>query len=170
MLALCGCKGHYASPDGRDHPYVQAAIEESPPTLQDAATATYWGGQARQITLTEGAYAGPEGQRVELERQHYVVGDLEGDGAVDAVVTLVASNAGAENGHYLAVLRHLDTDTINLGTAFLGNTVDVQAVTIDQRRIIVDLMGGDVGNTSERRRVIYELRRGALDQVSDTAR
>ena len=114
MLALCGCNGHYASPDGRDHPYVQAAIEESPPTLQDAATATYWGGQARQITLIEGAYA--------------------------------------------------------VGTAFLGNTVDVQAVTIDQRRIVVDLRRGDVGNTPERRRVIYELRRGALDQVSDTAR
>jgi hypothetical protein len=48
--------------------------------------------------------------------------------------------------------------------------VDVQAVTIDQRRIVVDLMRGDVGSTPERRRVIYELRRGALDQISDTAR
>jgi hypothetical protein len=166
-LTATGCDGMHASPDGRDLPHVAAAIEETPPTIADAAIATYWGGQARQVTLTTGAFTGPGGERVELLRQHYAVGDLEGDGAGDAVVALSVTNAGAENGQYIAVLRHLGLDTISLGTALLGSDVEVLGLHVDGRRIVVDLVRPSATGPAEPARATYELRRGGLVAVPD---
>lgn len=171
-LAFSGaCQGQHASPDARDHPHIAGALEETPPTIDDAARATYWGGLARQVTLTGGAFDGPTGQHVELVRQHYVSGDLEGDGAVDAVVVLSVTNAGEETGQYLAVLRHLGTDTISLGTALLGHPVEVERVHIEGRRIVVDLLRRPAADpaSSEHARMAYELGRGELVKVADEA-
>jgi hypothetical protein len=162
LFALAACHGQPASPDGRDHPHMTAALEETPPTVEDAAKATYWGGQARQVTLTNGTFTGPHGERVELLRQFYAVGDLEGDGAVDAVVALAVTNAADENGQYLAVLRHLDTDTISLGTVFLGADATVHAVTIEGGRVLVDIARRSASGVENRQREIYALGRGEL--------
>ena len=177
MVAICalgvtaGCVGHSASPDARDNPHVTAALEETPPTPGDAASATYWGGQARQITLTDGTFTGPKGERVELLRQHYVVGDLEGDGAVDAVVALSVTNAGAEDGQYIAVLRHLGTDTISLGTTLLKDAIEVRGLKVEGRRIVVDLMrGGPAGEAPSAATATYELGRGELIDVTGDRR
>lgn len=168
---LAGCSGQSASPDARDSPHVTAALEETPPTLADAAVATYWGGQARQITLTGGAFTGPNGERVELLRQHYAVGDLEGDGAVDAVVALAVTNAGAENGQYIAVLRHLGQDTISLGTIALGPSIELQALSIEGRRVVVDVRRpGSEPGSMEQGRLTYELGRGELVPVPAATR
>jgi hypothetical protein len=170
---LAACHSPQAAPDARDNPHVTAAIEEEAPSLADAARATYWGGQARQITLDNGGFEGPEGQRVELLRQHYATGDLEGDGAVDAVVALSVTNAGDETGHYLAVLRHLGMDTISLGTAFLGHPVEVERVHVEGRRVIVDLKRRSATDPeccpSEPARVVFVLGRGELVKVDDTS-
>jgi hypothetical protein len=165
-FALVACRGQHASPDARDNPHVAAALEETPPSLNDAAVATYWGGQARQITLTDGAFTGPKGERVQLLRQHYVVGDLEGDGAVDAVVALSVTNAGAEDGQYIAVLRHLGTDTISLGTSRLKDAVDVRGLRVDGRRIVVDLTRPSATGAAEPAQAIYQLGRGELVEVT----
>lgn len=167
VLLAGGCHLPHAAPDGREAPHVTTAIEETPPTPADAAAATYWGGQARQITLTDGEYTGPDGQRVELLRDHYVVADLEGDGAVDAVVALRVTEAGAENGDYVAVLRHLGTDTISLGTAALGPGERVQALSVDGRRILVTLADAGTGASAA---VAYELGRGELVRIAAAAR
>jgi hypothetical protein len=172
-IALCslglvaGCVGHSASPDARETSHVTAALEETPPTLQDAAAATYWGGQARQITLTDGAFTGPKGERVELLRQHYVVADLEGDGAVDAVVALSVARAGTEDGQYIAVLRHLGTDTISLGTARLTDAAEVRGLRVEGRRIVVDVTRrGAEGVEPAAATATYELGRGGLIEVT----
>jgi hypothetical protein len=167
---MTGCVGHGASPDARDNPHVTAAVEETPPTPDDAARATYWGGQARQITLTNGAFTGPKGERVQLLGQHYVVGDLEGDGAVDAVVALSVTNAGAEDGQYIAVLRHLGTDTISLGTSRLKDAVDVRGLRVDGRRIVVDLTRPSATGAAEPAQAIYQLGRGELVEVTGDRR
>lgn len=170
VVFSAACQGQHASPDARDHPHIAAALEETPPTIDDAARATYWGGLARQVTLTGGAFEGPKGQHVELLRQHYVSGDLEGDGAVDAVVVLSVTNAGEETGQYLAVLRHLGTDTISLGTVLLGNPVDVQGVHVEGRRIVVDMVRRPATDgPPEHARVAYELGRGELVKVGEEA-
>jgi len=164
------CRGQGASPDGRDLPHVAAAMEEAPPTLKDAAGATYWGGEARQITLANGEYRGPKGQHVQLLKQFYRTGDLEGDGAVDTVVVLSVTDAGDESGHYIAVLRHIETETISLGTARLGSAVDVRNVQVEGRRIVVDLTRSSAaGATAENARVAYELGAGELIKVADAA-
>jgi len=168
MALSVACQGQHASPDGRDLPHVTAAIEEAPPTLNDAAGATYWGGQARQITLKDGEFRGPQGQHVQLLRQFYRTGDLEGDGAVDTVVILSVSDAGDESGHYIAVLRHHGQETISLGTQMLGTQVEVRDVQIDGRRIVVDLTRPSAaGAAPENARVAYELGTGELVKVAD---
>lgn len=166
-LLTMACEGQHAAPDGRDLPHVTAALEETPPTIDDAAQGTYWGGRARQITLSNGAYTGPEGQRVQLLRQFYATGDLEGDGAVDTVVVLEVTDAGPETGHYVAVLRHLGTDTISLGTASLGHPVRVERLAVDGRRFYVDVVRTTPTGGDERARVGFELGRGDLVQVAD---
>ncbi len=164
------CRGHGASPDGRDLPHMAAAMEEAPPTMADAAAATYWGGQARQITLTNGEYRGPKGQHVQLLRQFYRTGDLEGDGAVDTVVVLSVTDAGDESGQYVAVLRHIGSDTISLGAQHLGNLVEVRDVRIEGRRIVVDLLRQTTpGAAPEPAQIAYELGRGELVRVADPA-
>ena len=160
------CRGQGASPDGRDFSHVTAALEEAPPTLNDAAGATYWGGQARQITLKNGEFQGPKGQRVQLLRQFYRTGDLEGDGAVDTVVVLSVTDAGDESGQYIAVLRHLEMETISLGAERLGDKVEVRDVRVEGRRIVVDLLRHPTpGATPEQAQVAYELGRGELVRV-----
>ena len=142
-----------------------AALEETPPTLNDAAGATYWGGQARQVTLKNGEYRGPQGQQVKLLKQFYRTGDLEGDGAVDTVVVLSVTDAGDESGQYLAVLRHLETETISLGAERLGQ-VEVRDVRVEGKRIIVDLLRHTTpGAAPEPTRVAYTLGRGELVKV-----
>lgn len=159
------CRGQGASPDGRDLPHVQAALEEAPPTLNDAANATYWGGQARQITLKDGEFRGPKGQHVQLLRQFYRTGDLEGDGAVDTVVVLSVTDAGDESGQYIAVLRHLEMDTISLGAERLGQ-VEVRDMRIEGKRIVVDLLRHAAPDAApEPSQVAYELGRGELVKV-----
>ena len=159
------CRGQGASPDGRDLPHVQAALEEAPPTMNDAASATYWGGQARQITLKDGEFRGPKGQHVQLLRQFYRTGDLEGDGAVDTVVVLSVTDAGDESGQYIAVLRHLEMETISLGAERLGQ-VEVRDMRIEGKRIVVDLLRHSApGAAPEPSQVAYELGRGELVRV-----
>lgn len=170
LVVLAACHGQHAAPDARDHPYIEHAVEETPPTLQDAARATYWGGLARQVTLEDGTFMGPDGQRVELVRQFYVTGDLEGDGAVDTAVILSVTNAGPENGHYLAVIRHLGLDTISLGTTLLGDTVEVERLAVDGRRIVVDLTRHPDGAPAQPARLTYELGRGELLKIGEATR
>jgi len=164
------CDGHGASPDGRDVPHLTAAMEETAPTLQDAATATYWRGQSREITLANGQFRGTSGERVELLRQFYRTGDLDADGAEDAVVVLSATDAGAASGFYVAVLRHLGTATITLGAERLASAGEVQGLDLDGRRIVVDITRPGPGGQSEPARVTYEVRAGALVKVSEQAR
>ena len=131
----------------------------------DAARATYWGGQARQITLKDGEFRGPKGQHVQLLRQFYRTGDLEGDGAVDTVVVLSVTDAGDESGQYIAVLRHLEMETISLGAERLGQ-VEVRDMRVEGKRIVVDLLRHAApGAAPEPSQVAYELGRGELVRV-----
>ena len=67
---------------------------------------------------------------MQLLRQFYRTGDLEGDGAVDTVVVLSVTDAGDESGQYIAVLRHLEMETISLGAERLGQ-VEVRDMRIE---------------------------------------
>ena len=165
-VASAACQGRTASPDARDNPHVAAILEEAAPTMQDAATATYWGGLGRRITLTDGEWSNGEGPRVHLLRDFYVTADLSGNGATNAVVILEAINAGPESGHYLAVLRHDGMDTISLGTVLLGQAVEIRGLRVDAGRIIVDLT--KTGTTPpEPVTLTYLFDRGGLVDVSN---
>ena len=112
--------------------------------------------------MTNGEYRGPQGQHVQLLREFYRTGDLEGDGAVDTVVVLSVTDAGDESGQYIAVLRHIETETISLGTERLGGQVEVRDVRIEGRRIVVDLIRQSApGATAEPPQVAYELGRAS---------
>ena len=103
---------------------------------------------------------------MQLLRQFYRTGDLEGDGAVDTVVVLSVTDAGDESGHYIAVLRHLEMDTISLGAERLGDQLEVRDVRIEGKRIVVEIVRqSTAGAAPEPTQVAYELGRGELVKV-----
>jgi hypothetical protein len=139
VALLTGCHGTAGSPDARETPHISAAMAEMAPTMAAAESATYWGGINRRVTLANGEWRGDGGAHVTLLRDFYGTGDINGDGAMNAVVILSVSNAGPETGQYLAVLRHDGLDTISLGTVRIGHPVTVRALHVDGRRISIDV-------------------------------
>jgi heat shock protein HslJ len=122
------------------------AASEAPPTLDELASATYAGLQdlAGPVTLRDGLWQGPpvvEGgasrPEVRLVRGFRVTGDVDGDGAPEAVVLLVQSSGGTGSYLYAVVAGRRDGRVSNLGTAFLGDRVQVRAATIDAGRLRV---------------------------------
>ena len=122
------CQGKTSAPDGRDNPYVADVLSQHAPTIEDAANATYWGELGLRIKLDHGEWNSDGGARVRLLPEFYATADLNGDGAQNAAVILEVSNAGDRSGHYLAVLRADQLQTISLGTIRIGQRVQVPGV------------------------------------------
>ena len=130
LVALAGCGG-----------------EQPVPTLLEAANATYSGVYEQPFTLTDGVYEGApfvEGgasrPRVILVDNIHVVADLNGDGSSETVVLLAESSGGSGTTSYLAVLGGRDGDIVNLGTAPLGDRVQIRRLTVDQGRVVADVI------------------------------
>lgn len=169
--ASVACQGKTGSPDGRDYPHVAAVLSGDAPTMQDAGEATYWGGIGRRVKLTHGEWSNAAGARIRLLPEFYVTADINGDGALNAVVILEVTNAGAESGHYLAVLRKDQLETISLGTVRLGNPVKIRGLRLDGRRMIVDLTrrgaADPEGVLTEQVTENYVFENGGLVSVTD---
>ena len=140
IAASIACQGKTGAPDGRDYPYVADALSQQAPTIEDAASATYWGELGLRIQLDHGEWTSDGGARVRLLPEFYAAADLNGDGAQNAAVILEVSNAGDRSGQYLAVLRADQLQTISLGTARIGAAVRARALRLDGRRMIVDYL------------------------------
>ena len=134
------CEGKTGAPDGRDYPYVAEVMRQQAPTIEEAASATYWGELGLRIKLDHGEWNSDGGAHVRLLPEFYATADLNGDGAQNAAVILEVSNAGDRSGHYLAVLRADQLETISLGTIRIGHPVQVRALRLDGRRMIVDYL------------------------------
>lgn len=117
------------------------------PSIQEAAEASYSGIEAQPVRLHQGVWEGepftPGGAsrpRVTLAPDFRLAGDLQGKGARDAVVILTQSSGGSGVFDFVAVLQRHDNDIVNVGTASLGDRVQIRTARIEARQIILDVV------------------------------
>jgi len=128
---------------------LAAHVAPPAPTLRELKNGTYGGFEVVKtpITLTDGRWQGEPYEAggasrpaVSFVRDFHLNGDLEGDGSDDAIVLLAESAGGSGENIYLAVVARRDGRLRNLGTARIGDRVQIRAVRIDGRDVIVDLV------------------------------
>jgi heat shock protein HslJ len=124
-------------------------INLSAPTLQELKNATYRGVEEAGVSLTladgkwEGQpFASGSASRpsVTFVRDFRLNGDVDGDGAEEAVVLLGASAGGTGEMSYLAVVGRRGGKAANIATASIGDRVQLRNGRIDGRRIVLDVV------------------------------
>lgn len=119
------------------------------PTLDELRGATYSGLDLDEpaVTLTNGRWQGrpfvEDGSTrpsVSLLDDFRLAGDLDGDGAEEAV-TLLAENSGGSGEYlYLALMDRAAGAVRNVATAQIGDRVEVRDARIEGGRIILDVV------------------------------
>ena len=128
---------------------------EGAPTAVELANATYTGTEEGPVTLVDGRWEGEpyaEGgasrPSVGLVDDFHLLGDLDGDGGDEAVVTLWQSSGGSGTFNYVAVVGRKNGEITNLGTAALGDRVQVRSGRIDGGVIIFDVVQQGEGDAA----------------------
>ncbi len=125
------------------------------PSPAEVANATLTGIYDDAVTLVEGKYEGepfdPEGAArpmVHLITELMPHGDLNGDG-IDEVVALVTENSGG-TGHFLYVvpLTTIDGVVQQLGSAWVGDRVNIRSVKITDGTIVMQTIEGGPGDAA----------------------
>ena len=121
--------------------------DENAPTAEELANATYAGTEEGPVTLVDGhwqgepyAEGGASRPTVGLVEDFSLAGDLDGDGREEVVVTLWQSSGGSGTFNYVAVVGRKNDEITNLGTAALGDRVQVRSGRIDGGVIIFDVV------------------------------
>ena len=118
------------------------------PALGELKNATYRGFEVVEtpITLKDGRWEGApyvadgaSRPTISLVGDFYRIGDLSADGS-DAVVLLAEHAGGSGESIYLAAVARRDGQVRNVGTVRLGDRVQIRAVRLEGRDVIVDLI------------------------------
>ncbi len=127
----------------------RGAVPTGAPTLAELKTATYGGldEPAALVTLEDGRWEGapfvPGGASrpsVSLAPDFRVTGDLDGEGADEAVVVLAQSSGGSGTFNYLAVVKRTAAGLDNVATVGLGDRVQLRSARIENRRLLVSVV------------------------------
>lgn len=100
-------------------------------------------------------------------------GDINGDGAEDATVTLVVDSGGSGTFTYLALVLNQDGALRVLPAAFIGDRVVVRSLSIQPGQVVVDLLtrAADEPMSAEptdQQRLTFNLSGGQLVQQSSS--
>jgi hypothetical protein len=135
-LMLAGCGGVPSTPVIAPPPLTELALKNAMYRSPD------WG----EFQLVNGAYFRPPmapGESAEIYKTEFrepaVFGDLNADGAEDAIVFLSTQNGGT--GHFieLAAVLNRDSRAENVSTVGLGDRVGVEAARIEAGVIALDM-------------------------------
>jgi len=148
QFLVSGC-GDAASPP-RDAPTAGVAADASlsmAPTAAEAGSASYAGIYDQPVTLTDGIYEGEpfvaDGAarpRVEMIGDLLLTGDLDGDGGDETVVLLSESSGGSGSFTYLAALARRGLAVDNVGTAALGDRVQIRGWHLEDGAVVVSVV------------------------------
>lgn len=147
------------------------------PSLAVLRNATIRGIVGEPITLQGGTYEGAPFQagaasrlRVTLWTHLIALGELEDMPEEKAAVLLDATAGGSGSEVYVAVFQTVGGHLVNVGTALVGDRIQVRALAIADRRVTVDVVEAAPGDAlccpSRLARKSYALRDGALTLVS----
>jgi heat shock protein HslJ len=130
------------------------AIEEPvAPSLEELASATFTGIFDEAVTLVEGRWEGEpfvEGSASRpsagLVDRFALIGDLDGDGREETTVLLWESSGGSGTRLYLAAMGRRHDDLEDLGTALVGDRVQVRSARIVDGRVELDVVQAGPGD------------------------
>jgi len=124
-----------------------SAAQVGPPTVEELQNATYVGIYDEPVQLVDGRYEGEpfvEGgtsrPAAGLAPDFRLTGDLDGNGTEEAVVVLWQSSGGSGTFNYVAVAGRSGSEVVNLGTAELGDRVQVRAGRVVDGAVELDVV------------------------------
>jgi heat shock protein HslJ len=94
--------------------------------------------------LTDGEYREPISTDSATEivvqlTDNLVAGEL-GEGEQAAAVVLVTQPGGSGSFYDLAIVARIDGDPVNVATTFIGDRVQIDAITIDNGEVVLDMI------------------------------
>ena len=145
LAVLSGCSpkngNDAAAPDTKSAPLTTV------PAMEDLGSLSYTGIHEEVLTLADGRW---EGEPVEegaasrppvgMVEDFYLRADLDGEWPAEAVITLWETSGGSGVNSYLAVLARRDGRAVNIGTALIGDRVQLRTGRIVDQRIELDLV------------------------------
>ncbi len=130
-------------------------LADTAPTVAELVNATYAGVFDEPVTLTGGRWEGEpyvEGgasrPSAGLVEDFVLRGDVDGDGRDDAVVLLWESSGGSGTRTYLAAMGRAGGAVVNLGTALVGDRVQVKTGFVADGLITLDLIHAGPGEAA----------------------
>ncbi|MFG3421954.1 hypothetical protein ACIBTZ_15815 [Micromonospora sp. NPDC049460] len=128
-------------------------------------------GYAAPIRLAAGRWSDRDGTTVELQRP-CAIGDLDGDGAGDAIGVIMLDGGGTGRFFTLAAWRNVKGEPDYQAQVDLGDRTPVESISVrDGRATVVYLTRPADGPTAElsiRRTAVYQLRGTTLAELSHT--
>lgn len=128
---------------------------DTAPTVAELVSATYAGVFDEPVTLTGGRWEGSpfvEGgasrPSAGLVEDFVRTGDVDGDGREDAVVLLWESSGGSGTRTYLAAMGRAGGAVVNLGTALVGDRIQVKDGLVTDGLITLDLIQAGLGEAA----------------------
>jgi heat shock protein HslJ len=123
------------------------AAHAAQPTSVELNNATYMGIYEHPVTLKNGRWEGepfvPGGASrpsAGLVKDFQLSGDLNGDGLPEQVVILWESAGGSGTQTYLAVMGNIEDKLVNLGTALIGDRIQLRAGRIKDGKVELDVI------------------------------
>lgn len=157
-LTACGSGGEDVQ-NPAEAPAAPSATERSAPATapswEEAANLAYRGLE-QAVTLSDGSWqgapyveGGASAARAGLLRDFHLSGDLDGDGADEAVLLLWTSTGGSGTFDYLAVVdRGADASPYSRATTPLGDRVKLRAAAIVDRAVILETVEAGPGDAA----------------------
>jgi len=150
IVIACACQP-VDTDDAPESPAATSAVipsNMSAPTLAELENVTYRGIINVPVTLADGEWhgepfadGGASRPGVGLVHDFRLTGDLNGNGAEEAVVLLWSNSGGSGTFDYIAVAGRNQTGApINLATAALGDRIQVRSARVDDGRIVIDVL------------------------------
>jgi len=126
----------------------EAAASRPAPAREDLTGATYTGIEDQgSVTLSAGKWEGQpliEGgasvPAVWLSEGFHLTGDLDRNGADEAVVHLTYSSGGTGSFGYLAVMAREDGEIVQKAIGLVGDRVQIRAARIDAGSVVLDVL------------------------------
>ena len=125
----------------------QPAVVSGPPSASELANMSYAGINKNAVTLEDERWEGEpfvEGGAsrpvIGLVSDFRLTGDLDGDGVDEVVVLLWENSGGSGTFSYVAAAGRRDGKPVNLGTAFIGDRVQLRSGQIKDGMIRLDVV------------------------------
>jgi len=145
ILATCAKHNNKVADNAKT---AETAAEQPGLTLEALQNAEYRSEYFKNgyVRLTNGKYESADVRIVISLADTVGFGDLNGDGIEDTVVVLVTNTGGSGVFYDLAVVINRNGIPKNVASAFLGDRVKIESISIEAQRVIVNMITQDAND------------------------